>query len=409
MAFRRAAASLHRADFEHHARGIARLNHGSFGSSPLSVQRIEQEFRSRWRANPDAQYFGATLDDGLKAAAAAAAQRMGASGGADAISLVENATVATATIARRWERLLREDGGGGGIMLLSCCYRAVEYSLRAICEPAGGVVHLCPVPFPGTTVDSVLGSLEATLRTVRPRFALLDHVASQPSVLLPIREAVELCWRHGVEEVAVDGAHALGQVPELNVDAIGASFYYTNLHKWAFAASPACAVHCASPDLDASTRHVVPSWHAGGGLGRESRWVGTRDYAGSLAVPAALQYLDDWRSADGLGAVEYNAQGWRDAAASLCEAWEVELPMANEVSAPAMGMLRLPRRLDLSADAPGQPSAGVRAALRERYGIEAAVGGFGEDGGFVRLSHAVYNVDEDFDRLRDAVLDMCDG
>jgi selenocysteine lyase/cysteine desulfurase len=68
--------------------------------------------------------------------------------------------------------------------------------------------------------------------------------------------------------------------------------------------------------------------------------------------------------------------------------------------------VRLPPWLDLSADAPGQPSAGVRSALRQRFGIEAAVGGFGEHGGFVRLSHALYNTDDDYERLRDAVLEL---
>ena len=45
-----------------------------------------------------------------------------------------------------------------------------------------------------------------------------------------------------------------------------------------------------------------------------------------------------------------------------------------------MSMVRLPRELDklAAADAPGKPSgsAGLRSTLRERYGIEAAVGSF---------------------------------
>ena len=39
------------------------------------------------------------------------------------------------------------------------------------------------------------------------------------------------------------------------------------------------------------------------------------------------------------------------------------------------------------------------------YGVEAAVGGF-PDGGFLRLSHAVYTSDDDVKRLRDAVLEL---
>ena len=35
-----------------------------------------------------------------------------------------------------------------------------------------------------------------------------------------------------------------------------------------------------------------------------------------------------------------------------------------------------------------------------------AVGGFGDAGGFLRLSHAIYNTDEEFARLRDAVAEL---
>ena len=48
----------------------------------------------------------------------------------------------------------------------------------------------------------------------------------------------------------------------------------------------------------------------------------------------------------------------------------------------------------------------VRSRLRDEYGIEAAVGGFGEHGGFLRLSHAVYTTDDDLGRLRDAVSEL---
>ena len=57
-------------------------------------------------------------------------------------------------------------------------------------------------------------------------------------------------------------------------------------------------------------------------------------------------------------------------------------------------------------DVPGMPSSGVRSALRDRYGIEAALGNFGDSGNFIRLSHAVYSTTADFERLRDAVLEL---
>jgi len=407
--FRLSAAAAFAHDFAHHAEGIARLNHGSFGSAPQPVLDAEAAHRAHWRSNPDAAYFGTgseSLDARLAAAADSAAAAMAAPAGS--VALVENATVATAIVANRWAKALRHRSNGGGVLLLDCCYKAVAYSVRDICEPAGGQLSFASVPFPGTTEDGILSSLDEALRKSKPRFALLDHVTSQPAIVLPIRAMVSLCRQHGVEEVAIDGAHSVGLLPPALVDVpgVGADFYYSNLHKWAFAPSTVTALF-ATPWAMGSTAHVVPSWHAGGGLVRESRWPGTRDFAPFLSVPTALTYLDTWRSVDGLGAQQYNAHGWQDAAALLSEAWGVGPAVADpSLACSGMGMVRLPPSLDLSADAPGQPSAGVRARLRQRYGIEAAVGGFGDEGGFLRLSHSVYTTDADISRLRDAIAEL---
>ena len=187
---------------------------------------------------------------------------------------------------------------------------------------------------------------------------------------------------------------------------IGADAYWTNLHKWGFG-YPTCSI-MHSPRLG-DLGHVVPSWTAGTGLFAESRWTGTRDYASFRTAPLSLAYLDDWRSVDGRTAMEHNRLGYRAAAAELREAWGVGPAYDEEACTACMGMVRLPPNLDMSLDAPGKPSTpqSVRSRLRDRFGVEAAVGGFPVgDGieGFVRLSHAVYTSDEDVARLRDAVL-----
>ena len=141
-----------------------------------------------------------------------------------------NATVATSIIARRWADALRSSTSQSrGVLLLDACYKAVAFSVRSICEPAGGQLHFSPVPFPGTTPELVLRSLDETLQRTQPRFALLDHITSQPALVLPVTEMVALCRNHGVEEIAIDAAHAVGMLAADEVDAphIGADFYYT--------------------------------------------------------------------------------------------------------------------------------------------------------------------------------------
>lgn len=60
-------------------------------------------------------------------------------------------------------------------------------------------------------------------------FALVDHITSPGSVLLPVKEIARVCRERGVR-VMVDGAHSPGQIPlnlpDLEVD------YFTG--KWKF-------------------------------------------------------------------------------------------------------------------------------------------------------------------------------
>ena len=169
----------------------------------------------------------------------------------------------------------------------------------------------------------------------------------------------------------------------------------------------------AVPPLRA-TPHAIPSWRLGEGIVSEARWAGTRDYAPTVALKTALEYLAAWRSEDGLTVPEFNRAGYLEAAAQLREAWGVEdvggRDAALDASGASMGMVRLPPQLDLTFDQPGMPedpdNPGVRRRLRERYGIEASVGGFGEDGGFLRLSHACYTTDDDIKRIEEAICEM---
>jgi len=382
-------------DFAHHARGVARLNHGSFGAAPQPVLEAADAARSTWLAQPDAEYFSGSLDADLEAASTAAAELINASSAA----LVENATVAACIAFHRWRARQKDDDT---LLLPSNAYGGVRKAAEAYLGPRA--LRTFPVAFPGTSAQGVLEALDAALRRDKPRFVVLDHVSSQPALVLPIADMVALSYHHGAEEVFVDGAHAAGQLP-VDVNDIGADFYVSNLHKWAFAPPTAAVLHATKP-----LHHVVPSWAAGEGLAAEARWTGTRDYAAFRAVPRALAYLRDWRSADGRDAMAHNAAGLARAVAKLEDAWGVA-PACDPALFGSMGMLRLPETLDVSRDAPGQPAtpASLRARLRDEYGVEAAVGGFAVDGGlwgFCRLSHAVYTTEEDVNRLRDAVLDL---
>ncbi|KAH8048189.1 hypothetical protein JL720_15902 [Aureococcus anophagefferens] len=276
--------------------------------------------------------------------------------------------------------------------------RALDEDLAAAAAAAGAAIGA-----PAGTAALVENATVAAIALHRWRGAALLLSCAYGGVKRAARAL--LGPEHVVEApVAVDGAHAVGQV-DVDVEAIGADFYYSNIHKWAFAGPTATVLHAR----DGRAAQVVPSWNAGEGLLADCRWTGTRDYAAMRAAPVALDYLRTWRSADGLDARTFNARGLRRAAAGLARAWRVG-PACDEADCFAsMGMVRLPRAWTWPSTRPACPPRRSPVALGTG-GVEAAVGGFREDdgslGGFLRLSHAVYNTDDDFRRLRDAILDL---
>lgn len=396
-------------DFAHHAKGLARLNHGSFGAVPRPVLQQQQAHLEAWLASPDEWFFSGHLQDELRLAARSAAPAIGASDAVDdQICLVDNSSVAAVTVARRWSEAVQE---GDLVLVLSVAYLACVHALREYCERRGAMVKTIHVPFPCKSHLEILSTFESQLAALQAsgqkiRFAFLDHVSSQPALLLPVKEMVALCRRYGTAdvEVCVDGAHGVGSCI-VDVGDIGADWYFSNLHKWGFAPNTATILHAATPELMRETRHPITSWYWRGGLAAEARFPGTRDYSALLATPAAMEYLRRWRSESGEDSRSFSHRRVLESASKLAEAWGTAGEESAEELVATQSMVRLPRDLRVD-DIPGQPGRGVREQLRQQFQVEAAIGNFGDRGNFVRLSFAVYNTEEEIERLRNAVLEV---
>ena len=50
-----------------------------------------------------------------------------------------------------------------------------------------------------------------------------DYISSMPAVLMPVKELIEVCRKHGVWTL-IDGAHIPGQL-RLNLEELGADFF----------------------------------------------------------------------------------------------------------------------------------------------------------------------------------------
>lgn len=406
-------------DFAHHVPDVARLNHASFGAVPRSVLQAQEEFRQIWLAQPDELYFSGRLQVMMRRAAQAGSQTLSGTKllpTPQHVCLMENATVATCAVAYHWSKMIQP---GDVIVHLDIAYKACIHILREYCESKGARLVSLTVPFPVTTTDEILVSLTTQLQQlhcqgIHPRFAFLDHVSSQPSILLPVADMIRVVREFAPTrdpknlQVCVDGAHTVGSVPyDWDVTQLDCDYYYSNLHKWGFA--PSTATIFWSPQCP-EMRHPITSWGWGQGLAEETLFPGTRDFSAMAAVPAAVDYLDSWRSREGQTSAVYCHQQVQNAADYLRDAWgtaSLDPPMDPALVA-TQAMVRLPPALHVT-DRPGQVSRGVREILRQDYRIEAAVGNFGDRGNFLRLSWAVYNNMSEIERLAKAVLEIEHG
>ena len=209
------------------------------------------------------------------------------------------------------------------------------------------------LPFPVTSNEHILSSFEAALQkekadhpTTTIRLAVLDHITSMPSIILPIQELVNLCRKYGVEQVFVDGAHAIGNT-DIDVQDIDADYYVANVHKWLFA-PPVVAFFHSKPHHLTRLHHPVVSHSYGTGLLNESYWVGTRDYSAFLAVPAAIKFVKDF-----FGDVNTYKKSNHDKVVEMAEmltaAWGTCLGAPPELFA-SMAMVGLPSKLNIHSE-----------------------------------------------------------
>lgn len=356
---------------------VLHVNHGGYGGVPRAVLAAAEDARREMEADPST-FFRRDLSPRLRRAAERVAGFLGGEG--KDWAFVENATAGLNAVIFSLDL-----SPGDELLCLSQVYGAVGNALRYAAERRGARVVTVPVPLPFADPVPLLDAIAAAIGT-RTRLAVFDHITSTGAVVLPVAEMVALCRARGVP-VAIDGAHAPGQVP-LDVPALGADWYVGNLHKWAFAAKGAGVIWCA-PERQAETHPVAISHNLGRGFTAEFDYSGTRDNSAWLAVPAALGYIA------GLGidaVIAHNRALADEACAVLTEAWRTE-PAATAENRAAMASVRLP-------GCHGDRHAAHRLALRvrEEFGITAGI--MSLDGALrLRISAQVYNEIGDFERV----------
>ncbi|XP_074321060.1 putative L-cysteine desulfhydrase, chloroplastic [Silene latifolia] len=402
------------AEFSHHDAAVARINNGSFGCCPSTILDAQRRWQLLFLRQPDHFYFS-VLQPAVAESRRVIAPIINAA--VDEISLVDNATTATAVVLQYVSRAFNEGRfhPGDAAVMLHYAYGSVKKSVHAYVSRAGGHVIEVKLPFPVYDKAEIIKEFrnalnEAKLEQRKVRLAVIDHITSMPCVVLPVKELVSICREEGVDQVFIDGAHAIG-CTKVDMKEIGADFYTSNLHKWFFCPPSIAFLYCRKRNCkeekngEDDMHHPVVSHEYGNGLPVESAWIGTRDYSSQLVVPDVLEFVE--RFEGGIeGIMKRNHDKVIEMGEMLVEAWGTHLGCSPEMCA-SMVMVGLPNQLGVSSD---QDAMKLRFHFREKFGVEVPLyyrpPGDGEVDcltAYARISHQVYNTVDEYYKFRDAV------
>ena len=366
------------------------LNHGSFGAVPRPVEAAAGAWRDRLEARP-IEMVGrrmAALLLGVR-------ERIGAYLGtsAERVGLVTNATTGIGSVlgSIAWKPCDR-------IVITNQGYNAVRQAVHRICERHGCQCVIADVTLPIVYAAAVVRAVMAAVDE-RTRLVIIDHVTSPTGLILPVEAIVEACRSRGILTL-VDGAHGPGMFP-LAIDSIGADWYTGNLHKWV-CAPKGSGILVPSEAMAATTQPETASHVHGSGFVQEFEWQGTRDFANWLAIPDAIDFVEQAYPG---GAMVHNRALACWAHDHLAHAFgAAPISPADLSMLGSLATVELPARIhERFASA-----AEYQAHLYDRHMIEVPVIDiFGR--WFVRVSAQVYNTPEDYLALESAVLGELGG
>ena len=169
------------------------LNHGSFGATPVEIQKEQRTWQQKLEHEPVRFYEDLAMGF-METTRSALAGFVHCD--PDDLALVENATTGVNTILR--SLTFNE---GDEILVPDHAYQACRNAIDFVAERWGAVVVTVNIPFPiddpSTVIDLIMAGVSE--RTV---LAMIDTVTSPTGLLMPFERLVELLEKKGVSAVS---------------------------------------------------------------------------------------------------------------------------------------------------------------------------------------------------------------
>lgn len=334
------------------------LNHGSFGACMHRTLARQSTLRAELEADPTG-FFEHRYPIYLAEIRARIASLVNADPAG--LVFVTNASTGVSTVLASLAGIRGGFASGDEVLTTDHVYPACRNALSAYADRVGASLVVAKVPFPLKDAEDVERAVLSAL-TPRTRLVLLDHVTSPTGLVFPIEALVRTLEGRGIA-VLIDGAHAPGMLP-LDLNALGASYYTANLHKW-LCAPKACAFLWAREDRRASLHPLVVSHGHGKGLFEEFDWTGTFDATALFSASEAIDGLGSLDPEGLAGVMRTCRERALRAQATLAEALGIAVPAPASMIGTLVSV-PLPARV---APVPGTPDpdrVALESELRTR-------------------------------------------
>ena len=374
---------------------VTYLNHGSLGACPLPVL----EETHRWRVELERQPIQFLLRD-MKPRLAAVREKLAGLIGCDPddLALMPNAESCVNAVLRSLDI-----GPGDELLATTHDYNACLNSLDFVAARSGATVVRADVPYPIEDPAEVMSSVMAQV-TPRTRLAMVSHITSATALIFPISEIVSELESRGIR-VLVDGAHAPGQV-NLDLDALGASYYAGNCHKWLCGPKGTGFLHVRRDRKEEVHPLIISN-----GMNdpqpdlsqfrKEFDWQGVVDTSGYLSIPSAIDFLQALAPGGISEVASRNHVLALTARDRLCPILRIDSPAPDEM---------IPSMVSLPVDdlAPrGDDRMKLELMLREEHNIEVPFLRWrpvpGVEKWAIRVSCQAYNDTGDIEAMADAL------
>ncbi|VXD17572.1 aminotransferase class V-fold PLP-dependent enzyme [Planktothrix paucivesiculata] len=261
------------------------LNHGAFGACPIPVLDAQSQFRQQLEQQP-CHFYAREYEILLDQARVELANFVGAN--PEELVFVPNATTGVNTVLRSLVFSEQDE-----LLTTNHEYNACRNVLDFVASRTGAKIIIADIPFPIHSSEQIIDAVMAKV-SPRTKLVLIDHITSQTGLIFPIQEIIKKLNNLGIDTL-VDGAHAPGML-ELNLQAIGATYYTGNCHKW-LSAPKGAAFLSVQQDKQSLIRPVTISHGANSTRSDRSRfllefdWTGTPDPSAYLCIPEAIKFM----------------------------------------------------------------------------------------------------------------------